>query len=207
MNADVSGPVAPEALRRDQRERRERIVRTALRSLANSDYDRVKMSEVARDSGVALATLYRYFTSKEHLFGAAFLTWQEGLRRKLDRATPPGVTEKDRLRDVFHRMIRAFQLQPQFYRVLMVLETASDPYVSDIYRSLDKTFTESVQLAFDESNRTDEDHQAIISVLSAVLGGGLSGWIMGRVTIESVYDSIDSAIRLIYDFSPGGGRS
>jgi TetR/AcrR family transcriptional regulator, cholesterol catabolism regulator len=204
MVADVSGPAAPEALRRDQRERRERIVRAALRSLANSDYDRVKVLEVARDSGVALGTLYRYFTSKEHLFAAAFLTWQESLKRKLDRAAPPEGTERDRVRDVLHRTIRAFQLQPQFYRVLMVLQTASDPYVVDIYRSLDKVFIQIVQSAFNGDTRSDADHQAIISTLSAVLDGGLRGWIMGRVTIENVYDSIDSAIRLIYDFSPQG---
>ena len=63
----IDGPPAPETLRRDQLARRERIVRTAARALANGDYDQVKVSDVARDSGVALGTLYRYFASKEHL--------------------------------------------------------------------------------------------------------------------------------------------
>ncbi|GAA2443973.1 cholesterol catabolism transcriptional regulator KstR [Actinomadura vinacea] len=207
MIADASGPVAPETLRRDQRERRERIIRAALRSLSNSDYDRVKVLDVARDSGVALGTLYRYFTSKEHLFAAAFLAWQEGLQRKLDRTAPPEGTEKERVRDVLHRTIRAFQLQPQFFRVLVVLQSASDPYVVDIYRSLDKAFIHIVQSAFNGDTRSDADHQAIIYTLSAVLDGGLRGWIMGRVTIDNVYESIDSAIRLIYDFSPAAEDS
>ena len=60
----IAGPPAPETLRRDQFARRQRIVRAALRALANSDYDQVRISEVARDSGVALGTLYRYFASK-----------------------------------------------------------------------------------------------------------------------------------------------
>ncbi|WP_055482186.1 TetR/AcrR family transcriptional regulator [Sphaerimonospora mesophila] len=202
MMADVSGPAAPETLRRDQRERRERIVRVALRSLANSEYDRIKVSDVARDSGVALGTLYRYFTSKEHLFAAAFLLWQEGLKRTLDRAAPPEGAEKERVRDVLHRAIRAFQLQPQFYRVLIVLETASDPYVDDTYRSIDKVFTDIVRSAFGADVRDDADHRAIIATLSSVLGGGLRGWVMARTTIEKVYENIDNAIRLIYDFSP-----
>lgn len=202
MMADVAGPAAPETLRRDQRERRERIVRVALRSLANSEYDRIKVSDVARESGVALGTLYRYFTSKEHLFAAAFLLWQESLKRTLDRTTPSGGSEKERVRNVLHLAIRAFQMQPQFYRVLLVLETTSDPYVDDTYRQIDKVFTDIMRSAFSADVRDDTDRQAIISILSAVLGQGLRGWIMARTTIEKVYENIDTAIHLIYDFSP-----
>ena len=92
---------------------------------ASSDYDQVKISEVARDSGVALGTLYRYFTSKEHLFAAVFVEWHGALKKKLEKERPEGETEADRLRDVFHRMIRAFQLQPQFFRVVMMLEATA----------------------------------------------------------------------------------
>jgi AcrR family transcriptional regulator len=198
MVTDVSGPVAVESLRRDQRERRGRIVRTALRSLANSDYDRVKVSEVARDSGVALGTLYRYFTSKEHLFAAAFLEWQGGLKRKLDRSAPVGDSESERVRDVLHRTLRAFQMQPQFYRVLIVLQTTSDPYAADIFQSLDEVFVGIVQSAFD--GPFDEDHRAIFNTLNAVLDQGLRSWIMGRMTIGDVNKAIDDAIRLIYEF-------
>ncbi|WP_326638734.1 TetR family transcriptional regulator [Streptosporangium sp. NBC_01755] len=178
-------------------------MRTALRSLASSDYERVKVSDVARDSGVALGTLYRYFTSKEHLFAAAFREWQEGLKRKLDKSAPAGETERERIGDVLHRTVRAFQMQPQFYRVLIVLETASDPYVADIYHSLDGIFVDIVRSGFASEEALDEDHQAIFSVLTAVLNGELRAWIMGRRTIDNVYKAIDDAIRLIYEFPAG----
>jgi TetR/AcrR family transcriptional regulator, cholesterol catabolism regulator len=199
MATDFSGPVAVELLRRDQRERRDRIVRTALRSLANSDYDRVKISEVARDSGVALGTLYRYFTSKEHLFATAFLEWQKSLNRKLDRFAPVGDSESERVRDVLHRTLRAFRLQPQFYGVLIVLETTSDPYAADVYQSLDQVWVDIVQSAFD--GPFDEDHRAIFRTLNAVLNQGLRNWIMGRATIGDVNEAIDDALRLIYRFT------
>ncbi len=51
---DIAGPPARETLRPSQLARRQRIVRAALRALAGSEYDRVKISEVARESGVAL---------------------------------------------------------------------------------------------------------------------------------------------------------
>jgi TetR/AcrR family transcriptional regulator, cholesterol catabolism regulator len=197
----IAGPPAPETLRRDQFARRQRIVRAALRALAGSDYDQVKISEVARDSGVALGTLYRYFASKEHLFAAVFVEWQGALKKKLEKEPPQGATEAERLRDVFHRTIRAFQLQPQFYRVVMMLNATTDAYAADLYQSISSQFRDTVQTAFAEP--LDDDRAAILGTVNAVLDASLRSWVMNRLTIQDVYRNVDSAIRLIYHYCPG----
>jgi TetR/AcrR family transcriptional regulator, cholesterol catabolism regulator len=194
----IAGPPAPETLRRDQLARRQRIVRAALRALANSDYDQVKISEVARDSGVALGTLYRYFASKEHLLAAAFVEWQGALKKKLEKEQPQGDTEADRLRDIFHRTIRAFQLQPQFFRVVMMLTATTDAYAADLYQSVASQFHDTVQMAFE--GPFDEDHQAIFGTINAVLDESLRSWVMNRLTIQDVYANVDNTIRLIYEY-------
>ena len=196
----IAGPPAPETLRRDQFARRQRIVRAALRALANSDYDQVRISEVARDSGVALGTLYRYFASKEHLFAAVFVEWQAALKKKLEKEPPRGGTEAERLRDVFHRTIRAFQLQPQFYRVVMILNATTDAYAADLYQSVSSQFQDTVQTAF--AGPFDDDHAAILGTVNAVLDGSLRSWVMNRLTIQDVYHNVDAAIRLIYEYCP-----
>ena len=196
----IAGPPAPETLRRDQFARRQRIVRAALRALANSDYDQVRISEVARDSGVALGTLYRYFASKEHLFAAVFVEWQAALKKKLEKEPPRGGTEAERLRDVFHRTIRAFQLQPQFYRVVMILNATTDAYAADLYQSVSSQFQDTVQTAF--AGPFDDDHAAILGTVNAVLDGSLRSWVMNRLTIRDVYHNVDAAIRLIYEYCP-----
>jgi len=184
----IAGPPAPETLRRDQFARRQRIVRAALRALANSDYDQVRISEVARDSGVALGTLYRYFA------------WQAALKKKLEKEPPRGGTEAERLRDVFHRTIRAFQLQPQFYRVVMILNATTDAYAADLYQSVSSQFQDTVQTAF--AGPFDDDHAAILGTVNAVLDGSLRSWVMNRLTIQDVYHNVDAAIRLIYEYCP-----
>jgi AcrR family transcriptional regulator len=194
----IDGPPAPETLRSDRLARRQRIVRAGLKALASSDYDQVKISEVARDSGVALGTLYRYFTSKEHLFAAVFVEWHGALKKKLEKERPAGETEADRLRDVFHRMIRAFQLQPQFFRVVMVLESTTDAYAADLYQSLAAQSRETLGMAF--VGPLDGDRRAIYTTLSAVLDASLRSCVMNRATIDDVYANIDNAIRLIYQF-------
>jgi TetR/AcrR family transcriptional regulator, cholesterol catabolism regulator len=194
----LDGPPAPETLRRDQLERRQRIVRSALRALAKSEFDQVRISEVAADADVALGTLYRYFVSKEHLFAAAFVEWQGALKRKLETERPPGETEADRLREIFHRTIRAFQLQPQFYRLVVMLSATTDPYAADLYGSVASQFRDVVRTAFD--GPFDADHEAIYGTVNAVLDQSLRSWVTNRATIDDVYRNIDDTIRLIYAY-------
>ncbi|WKN48703.1 TetR family transcriptional regulator [Nocardioides sp. Arc9.136] len=66
--AESRPPAAPVSL--EQRARRDRIVRAATTIGARLPIDRVQMHDVAKASGVAIATLYRYFPSKTHLFAA-----------------------------------------------------------------------------------------------------------------------------------------
>jgi AcrR family transcriptional regulator len=54
-----------------RRERRGRIVASALRLFSDHPYETVQMDDVARLAGVAKPTLYRYFGSKEELFLAS----------------------------------------------------------------------------------------------------------------------------------------
>jgi TetR/AcrR family transcriptional regulator, cholesterol catabolism regulator len=197
---DIAGPPAPETLRPSQLARRQRIVRAALRALAGSEYDRVKISEVARESGVALGTLYRYFASKEHLFAAVFVEWQGALKVKLEKRALRGDTDADRLRDVFRRTIRAFQVQPQFFRLLMVLNTTSDAYAAEIFQSAGPLFAEIVKSAF--AGPPGADREAICTTINSVLDAQLRAWVMNRATIEQVYQGVDDAIRLIYEFCP-----
>ncbi|OEV04698.1 TetR family transcriptional regulator [Streptomyces oceani] len=53
-----------------QRARHERILDAAARLGAEHGLDHVQMHDVAKEAGVAIATLYRYFPSKTHLFTA-----------------------------------------------------------------------------------------------------------------------------------------
>lgn len=50
---------------------RERILRAALAAFARGGFAATTMSEIARDAGMAVANLYRYYPSKEELFAAA----------------------------------------------------------------------------------------------------------------------------------------
>jgi AcrR family transcriptional regulator len=78
-------PTPETALARSQAARRERVVSAALSLAAEGGYDAVQMRDVAVRASVALGTIYRYFTSKDHLLAAACVGWVGDLERRLAR--------------------------------------------------------------------------------------------------------------------------
>ena len=192
------GPPAVELLGSGQRARRERIVRAGLHKLAADDYDKVKISDVAVDAGVAIGTLYRYFSSKEHLFAAVFKEWQDSLGRQIHLSALRGDSNAERLLDLLMRMVRAFQAQPQFYKLLLVLQTTTDPYAAEIYDYLDSGFRSLVETALD--GVAEKDRLAISRVIGGVLDQNMRGWVMNRLTITHARQNITDAVRLIFEF-------
>jgi TetR/AcrR family transcriptional regulator, cholesterol catabolism regulator len=156
------------------------------------------MKDVAEASDVALGTVYRYFTSKEHLFAAVQIEWVKSLHRQILRRPPTGQSNLERLSEVLHKSVRAFQLQPQFYRVLLVLEVAKDPFAKELYevmsRETEATYRESLA-GVDPTTASD-----LLRVVLAVLGAELRRWVLGRQSIDEVKHNLDAALSLLLTY-------
>ncbi|GAA0247772.1 helix-turn-helix domain-containing protein [Cryptosporangium japonicum] len=121
----TAGGLSVEGLPAWQLARRERIVVAGLRLLEKHEYDRIQIRDVAQEAGVALGTLYRYFSSKEHLYAAVLLEWS-ALGRAGERRTRRKNPEQH-LRSRIRGVITAFERQPQFYKVHVLLQSSTDP--------------------------------------------------------------------------------
>ena len=71
------------SMTRSQQARRDRVIQAALELAEEGGYDAVQMRDVATTASVALGTIYRYFTSKDHLLAAALVEWSGDLKRRL----------------------------------------------------------------------------------------------------------------------------
>ena len=69
----------PRTLTRAQQARRQRVVDAAMSLGLDGGYEAVQMRDVAARADVAMGTVYRYFTSKDHLLAAALVHWVEQL--------------------------------------------------------------------------------------------------------------------------------
>lgn len=182
----------PESLRADLRARRQRIVDAAVRLMDEVDYERIQVKDVAEEAGVALGTLYRYFSSKDHLFAASLLSWSEGFDVHAGAGKGRSV---DRVKAIYRRAVRAFERHPRVYRVVVEMQTTRDPNAAEVWRTFAERQTAAFESAMSQVPSSQRDDVA--AVMNAVLDQGLRSWRFGTRPIADVYRAVDRAAELI----------
>ena len=187
----------PDSLPRGQQERRDRIVRGAISLLEHGgEYDAIQMRDVAREAGVALGTVYRYFTSKEHLYAAALLDWAGNFAAGDQSKRANGKSDEAQLRALMRRAVRAFERYPQMMRVEIVIESSPDPNARALF---DQFAARNVGALTSSLGSTDpETAAAIVETVNSVLATRLRSWALGRVTIGDVDRSVQRTLDLIF---------
>ncbi len=196
-NKNTVATVDAETLPAHQRRRRDRIVGAALELLEQGEeYERIQIRDVAERAGVALGTLYRYFTSKEHLYAAVLLEWSQTFRLRSERNDGRAESDEARLRRRLHRAVRAFERRPPFLRAEIQLESSND----DNARRLFQTFADRHQNVMIAAFRDVEPDEAaaIADTTSAVMATRLRSWALGRASIRDVHASIDRTVDLLF---------
>ncbi len=120
--SEVRSPAEPTSA--EQRERYRRILRAAARHGAEKGLERVQMHDVARDAGVAIATLYRYFPSKTHLFTALMRSQVERLAT-LEIRREDGETPEDAIARLLVRAGRELLESPLLTHAMMQSNNAT----------------------------------------------------------------------------------
>jgi AcrR family transcriptional regulator len=189
----LSAPAALEDLDVQQRARRGRIVAAALELMQEREYDDIQMKDVTAAAGVALGTVYRYFSSKEHVFAEALLSWSQRFPTDGELALEgPSV---ERLKTAYRRAARAFEKYPPVYGHLLAIQAATDPPARQVY----DRFAEKQGEAFRSflPRVPSPRREQIIDVMSAVLDANLRDWTRGRRSIAKVHAALDVAAELL----------
>ncbi len=194
-NGTSDGAAMPEGLSTRQAARRQRMLDAALALLEVRDYERISVREVAESASVALATLYHYFPSKEHLFAEALIQWASSLGVSMTSRPLAGTTPAMRVEETLLRSVRAFERRPQLARLIGRLEMSEEPFARDVLARLDAVTTE-VYLALLEDLPTSEAVR-IVRVLDAVLDSSLRAWSSGRSSIRDVRAALSDAVALL----------
>ena len=187
----------PHSLPSGQKERRDRIVGAAITLLAHGgEYDAIQMRDVAEEAGVALATVYRYFTSKEHLYAAALLEWAGTFPGRLPSKRAGTSTDEVQLRALMRRAVRAFERYPQMMRALIVLESSTDPNARALFDEFAALNVGALTSALPSTE--PERAAAIVETVNSVLVTRLRSWALGRTTIAGVDRSVQRTLDLIF---------
>ena len=184
----------------NQAARRARVLDAALALATEGGYDAVQMRDVASRASVALGTIYRYFSSKDHLLAACQLeTWRE-LERRLDARPLTGDTASERVSELFRRLMRRVEREPLQAAALITASSSPDPAVRECQVEMiglqDAVFEEAM-------GELDAVRKAqIAQVLRQVWFAALLGWVNGWTEAGTVTVDFEIAVRLLLDDLP-----
>lgn len=164
---------------------------------AERGYDAVQMRDVAATANVALATIYRHFSSKDHLLAAAMTEWTARLQGRLTQSPPRGDTPADQLVDVLHRACHALERQPKLGMALVRALSSPDAGVSESMQEVNAQISamgDPILAALDPSIRAD-----ILAVLGHVWYSTLVAWANGRRDFDFVTRELERAVRTLVE--------
>jgi AcrR family transcriptional regulator len=187
--------VSTETLTRSQAARRGRVIDAAFKLASEGGYDAVQMRDVASTASVALGTIYRYFSSKDHLLAACQVEWLKDVQRRLAQRPPAGDTPADRVVDIVRRATRSIERRPALAAALITAISSPDPAVSDHQQETTVVMGEVLSSAMDGVDAALRD--TVVRTLSHVWFSTLLGWVNGWYPVNQVGDDLEDAARLL----------
>jgi AcrR family transcriptional regulator len=182
--------------------RRAKIIEAVIDLIADVGADAVQMRDVAQRSGVALATVYRYFSSKEHLLAAALQDWQKRLTRRVlaaggpaDEGPLPGIL------DYLRRALRAFHRNPAMTSLMLQAMTSTDPEAKAAIDHMARTNVEMFDRLLE--GVAPEQIPNVSFGLNAALTAALAAVLTGALTLEESLSRVEWVARTLIGASSG----
>jgi TetR/AcrR family transcriptional regulator, cholesterol catabolism regulator len=177
--------------------RRATIIEAVIDLIAEVGADAVQMRDVSKRSGVALATVYRYFNSKDYLLAAALEDWQKRLTRRIiasraaraDRDPLPGIL------DYLRRAQRAFHRNPNMTALMFQTTTSTDLQARATVDQMNRTNTEMFNRLLE--GVAPEDVPNVTFGLNAALSSSLAGVLAGMMTLEESLSRVEWVARVL----------
>jgi AcrR family transcriptional regulator len=185
----------PRSLTRTQQARRQRVIDAAMSLGLDGGYDAVQMRDVAARADVAMGTVYRYFTSKDHLLAATLVHWVEQLDARLAQLPAQGDSVDIRVIDVLDRALRAMGRQPQLVSAVFTALASPDPAAVECQQQVSILMEGIITRAIGEPQPPDLGDRA--RMIGHVWYSALVGWVNGWSNMSRVHDELVVAVELL----------
>jgi len=165
-------------------ERRRQILQAAVRTFADKGYHAARVSDIAKEAGVAYGLVYHYYESKETLLEAIFKeTWGAMIEtvRSVEQLDEPA---PERVRKVSEIVLRTWKRDPDLVRVL-VREVTRSAQVQEETEDIDLAH-QALQRIVEDGQQRGEFRSDVDARLTATIWYGameeiLTGWAFGQL--------------------------
>lgn len=187
--------LAAEPSSQGQKARQRRILRAAADLASERGLERVQMHDVAKDAGVAIATLYRYFPSKTHLFTAVMAEQVEQLD-KLARPPRSGQDPVEAVCELLLRSTRRLLSRPLLASAMMHSNSQANAAIVNEAIRIDTMMRNAVLRILGLDGSTVRDVRLVRLVIECWYGI-LSSTLNGRISMADVEVEIRLACELL----------
>jgi AcrR family transcriptional regulator len=194
----MSTPATTEPARRRldgrQADRVDALVDAALAELRAHGYDGLTVRNAARRAGVAPATAYTYFASKDHLVAEVFRRQLEGLPAPAD---DDGPTSHERVAAALRGLALAIAAEPELAAATTTALLANDSDVRRLRTRIGAVFNDRLDAALGP----DAD-PAVLRALNLALSGALLQAGMGYFSYTELADRMGEVAEVVLRRTP-----
>jgi len=171
---------------------RQRAIAAARELAEEGGYDAVQIRDIVARTGLSSATIYRHFSSKDHLIASAHLEWNRTLPRRYPGAGSR--TAAGRVAALLHQTCMALESSPNLGRAVVFAIGASDPGARACRAEAIEVLLGYLREAIaDEIPRPEQ----LLEPLSLAWGGALYAWAHGQLSLDEVDRRLQRTARLL----------
>jgi AcrR family transcriptional regulator len=162
-----------------QHGRYERVLQAATAILALGGEETLQMKDLPQRAEVSLATLYRYFPTKDHVLLAISYSRCANALQQVANEAPHGATVQERVTNHLLREFRAGQRDQKLTAALTRVLTDTRPDYSQIIHQIQQLHLKILQqVALAGSPISGEQHRRL-QIVNDVFGAATRRWLAG----------------------------
>ena len=173
------------AKKRRSRDKRDRILKAAVKVFARNGFHATRVSEVAKAAGVADGTIYLYFKSKEELLVSLFEDRVSKLLAFMQDNLPKLPSAPDRLRAVIDMQLGLLEGERELAEVITVILRQSTRLMKEFAAPKFSAYLDAIATIVQEGQAAGDFRQDVSpSIAARAVFGALDGitltWALGR---------------------------
>jgi TetR/AcrR family transcriptional regulator, cholesterol catabolism regulator len=188
-------PAAPST--RAQQARYDRVIAAAAEALSAGGQEAMEMKDLAQRAGVSLATLYRYFPSKDYVLLAVSLARYQEAARKVFAEVPRGDTVRERVANHLMREFRAHQREQHLAAALTQVMAENRRSYSSMIETTEHLHLQILRHVAAGGGPLSEQQQKLLPIVKDIFSAATRRWLAGACSPAEVKFQIEAGCQLL----------